>query len=96
MQHYKLYSRLDTRETYFETWGGSTKHPDTITRLSDFKLVDTSIIPVHRQLFQFLLFVASNMLFPGHAREIAEYALELENSYIESFNATISKGEKNE
>ena len=24
----KLYSRLDTKDTYFEMWGSSTKHPD--------------------------------------------------------------------
>lgn len=24
----KLYSRIDTKDTYFEMWGASTKHPD--------------------------------------------------------------------
>lgn len=24
----KLYSRIDTKNTYFEVWGASTKHPD--------------------------------------------------------------------
>ncbi len=27
---YALYSDLDTKETYFELWGGSTKHPDSM------------------------------------------------------------------
>lgn len=25
---YALYSRLETKDTYFELWGASTKHPD--------------------------------------------------------------------
>lgn len=31
----KLYSRIDTKDTYFEIWGGSTKHPDVRRKLSN-------------------------------------------------------------
>lgn len=33
----KIYSRLDTKDTYFEVWGGSTKHPDVRRVLQDDK-----------------------------------------------------------
>jgi hypothetical protein len=31
----KLYSRIDTKDTYFEMWGASTKHPDVRRTLND-------------------------------------------------------------
>lgn len=70
---YKLYSRIDTRDTYLELWGASTKHPDLIYRFSDFKLSEW--VPSYRQLFQWILECASKSNFPIHARWLVDYAL---------------------
>lgn len=70
---YKLYSRIDTHDTYLELWGASTKHPDSMFRFSDFKLCDW--FPPYRQLFQWILECASKMSFPIHARELTDFAL---------------------
>lgn len=70
---YKLYSRIDTHDTYFELWGASTKHPDSMFRFSDFKLCEW--IPPYRQLFQWILECASKLNVPFHARDLVDYAL---------------------
>lgn len=60
-----------------ECWGASTKHPDTFDRMSAWMdMVDTSIIPKQQQVFQWLLYLASRRMFPFHAKQLAEYALE--------------------
>lgn len=75
MQQYVLYSRVSDHETILELWGASTKHPDSIFKLSNFTLAE--YIPVYRQLFQWILFCASALTFPVHARELTDFALDV-------------------
>lgn len=55
-----------------ELWEASTKHPDSIFFMKDFKTVD--FIEKEHQVFQWLLECASKLTFPFHAKELAEYA----------------------
>ena len=70
-----LYSRLSDKETVFETWGASTKHPDAIFHLSDFDL--SPYFEAKDQILPWLLECASKMTFPMHSAWIAMWALEL-------------------
>ena len=57
-----------------ELWEVSTKHPDSIFHMENFKTVD--FIDKKYQVFQWLLECASKLNFPFHAEELAKYALE--------------------
>lgn len=73
MNDLKFYSRIDTRDTYLELWGGSTKHPDLCYSFSDYK--DTnSYIYKELLVYQWLLYCASLMFFPSTSYDIAEFA----------------------
>ena len=75
MRPYVLYSRIDTRDTYLELWGASTKHPDSMFRFSDFNTCDW--FPKDRQIFQWILECASKMTWPIHARALCDFAIEV-------------------
>lgn len=75
MNSYVLYSRLSDKETIFETWGASTKHPDAIFHFSDFDL--SPYFDAKEQIIPWLLECASKMTFPRHSAWIAMWALEL-------------------
>lgn len=70
----KLYSNLSDHDTILELWGGSTKHPDSIFRFSNFKKVEWINDDV--QIFQWILECASKLTFPFYAKELAEWALK--------------------
>ena len=57
-----------------ELWGASTKHPDSIFHMKNFKGVD--FIEPEYQVFQWLLECASKLMYPFHAKELTEYALK--------------------
>ena len=58
-----------------ELWGASTKHPDASFRYSEWE--DKSpYLEDEYQVFQWLLWIASNRLWPFHAKEVVEYAME--------------------
>jgi hypothetical protein len=57
-----------------ELWAASTKHPDSVFHMKDFKKVN--FIEDKYQVFQWLLECASKMTFPFHAKELAEYAFK--------------------
>ena len=57
-----------------ELWAASTKHPDSIFHMNDFKTVD--FIEKEYQVFQWLLECASKLTFPFHAKELVNYALK--------------------
>jgi len=40
----KLYSNIETKNTYFEIWGGSTKHPD-VRRILQYDIDDDRFTP---------------------------------------------------
>ena len=58
-----------------ELWGASTKHPDASFRFSEWG-DKTDVVAEKYQVFQWLLWIASKRLWPFHAKELAEYALE--------------------
>lgn len=57
-----------------ELWGGSTKHPDSTFYFSDFEKNEHLCDEV--QVFQWLLQCASELTFPFHAKQLAEYAIQ--------------------
>ena len=75
MNPYVLYSSLDTKETYLECWGGSTKHPDVIYRFSDDFLL-SPYFDKQDQVIPWLFECASRMTFPVHSYELAKWACE--------------------
>lgn len=64
-------------DVVFESWHTSTKHPDVTYRYSNWKNKSV-IIDDDFQIYQWLLFIASDTLFPFRAKEIARFA---ENVY---------------
>lgn len=74
----KVYKN-DENNYVLELWGASTKHPDSIFHMEDFKMASwvdpTNEKEVEGQVFQWLLECASKLTFPFHAEELARYAL---------------------
>ena len=69
----KVYKN-DENDYVCELWAASTKHPDSVFHMNDFKTVD--FIDKEYQVFQWLLECASKLTFPFHAKELTEYALK--------------------
>lgn len=63
-----------------EIWGASTKHPDSIFHMEDFKVASwvdkNNPEDMKLQVFQWLLECASRMIFPPHAEDLAQYAFD--------------------
>ena len=71
----KIVVRKDDKYIYtLELWGASTKHPDSVFHYSDFHRVP--YFDDKCQVFQWLLWCASRLTFPFHAKQLVEYALE--------------------
>ncbi len=62
------------KDLTLELWSASTKYPDSKFYFSDFK--KCPFVDEKHQVFQWLLECASKLIFPMHAKELAEYALE--------------------
>ena len=69
-----LYSRLEDRETVFELWGASTKHPDSMFYFSDFK--KSEWYDETRQIVPWLFECASRMSWYFNSISIAQFAME--------------------
>lgn len=68
----KLYSRLDTKDTYFEMWGASTKHPDLRRTLQgdieNLKFYTSDIVTsVEYTFFQWVCQCISELSFGTYA-----------------------------
>ena len=88
----KLYSRLDTKDTYFELWGGSTKHPDVRRTLKtdteNKKFIESSlIVDVEYKFFQWVCQSLSELNFGTYA-ELTDF-LEMCKPYFTIHNSTI-------
>jgi hypothetical protein len=81
-----IYSRLDTKNTYFEVWGGSTKHPD-VRRVLQWDKEEKRFIPStfitspEYECFQWLVQCISEMNFGTFGKlaelmEIAKFSFE--------------------
>lgn len=75
MGDYKLYSRLEDRETVLECWGASTKHPDSVFYYSDF--TKSAWVDETDQICPWLLECGSKMNLPYHSMSLGLFALEL-------------------
>ena len=85
----KLYSRLDTKYTYFEIWGGSTKHPDVRRILQDdienLKFYTSGIITsVEYAFFQWVCQCISELSF-GTYSEMRDF-LDMCEPYFTKYN----------
>jgi hypothetical protein len=78
----KIYFNSD--DYVCELWEGSTKHPDAVFHFRDF-VKSAFVEEDNYNIFQWLLEIASKMNFPHHAKEIAEYALEIYGKPLEDF-----------
>ena len=67
----KVYLNKDN-DYVCELWAASTKHPDSVFNMKNFKKVD--FIEDKYQVYQWLLECASKMNFPFHAKELVDYA----------------------
>lgn len=68
-----LYLVRTDNDVVFESWGSSTKHPDVIYKFSRWKN-KSCFIGVDNQIYQWLLFIASDTVFPFRAREIVLFS----------------------
>lgn len=60
-----------------ELWAASTKHPDSVFYFSEWKAKHGwDLLEDKYQVMQWLLYCASQLSWPFHAKELAEYALE--------------------
>lgn len=59
-----LYSNIETHKTYVETWGSSTKHPDTMHIYTNWNACGKGIVeqghPI--DIIQWLMYVVSDIV----------------------------------
>ena len=75
MSSYKLYSRINDRDTVLELWGGSTKHPDSVFHYSDFKKSCVCDDNHPMQLTLWICECASKLTFPFHGIALVNWAM---------------------
>lgn len=68
---YKLYSDISNHETYLECWGASTKHPDSMFRLSNFK--QSPYMEIEDVIFQWALECCSKKLWSFHMYDMLHW-----------------------
>ena len=83
MNEFNLFSNIETRETFLELWGGSTKHPDVRYRFSDYDnrltMEDWSIAG---DIYQWVLYCASCLIVPAHALRCSEWINTIARAYF--------------
>lgn len=57
-----------------ELWGSSTKHPDSVFFYDDERFKKSECVEDTYQIYQWILWCASNMDYPFHAYKMAEDA----------------------
>jgi len=83
MNKFNLFSNIDTKETYLELWGGSTKHPDVRYRFSDYdNRLTTSDWSLIGDIYQWVLYCASRLMFPAHAIRLTEWMNVIAREYF--------------
>ena len=73
-QGYVVYKKDD--DYVCELWGASTKHPDSIYHMNgDKKYIKSGLYDDDvYEVYQWLLYIASNLRFRPYAKRLAEYA----------------------
>ena len=77
MKDYKIF--IGDEDVIFEVWGASTKHPDAnYSMMADVNKGKFVLNPLNMKLadniFQWLLYIASQQMFTCTSKEIVEYA----------------------
>lgn len=88
----KLYSNIKTKNTYFEIWGGSTKHPD-VRRVLQYDTEEGRFFPSEwittpeYEFFQWALQCISELSFGTyyHTQELMEMCEEYFETHNNSF-----------
>lgn len=78
-----IYSNIETKETYIELWGASTKHPDVSYCFSKYqeKYNHCSWLENVSLIYQWILECASLLSIPYHSYELASLANEIYATY---------------
>ena len=74
---YKLYCNIDTKDTILESWGASTKHPDSIYYYSDYDNKSELDDSFEFNGVQWLAYIASNCLWSFHSISLMKWVLEI-------------------
>lgn len=69
----KIVLKKTENDYILELWGASTKHPDSMFRYSEWE-DKISFIENKYQVYQWLLYCASRLNFPLHAKSLVDYA----------------------
>lgn len=76
----KVLYKNDEGNYVLELWGGSTKHPDSVFHMEDWDMASwvdpTDPEQVKGQIPQWLMYCASHLTFPFHARSLALFAID--------------------
>ena len=71
-----LYSDVETKKTYVEFWGASTKHPDSKHcyqyDVEDKKFIESPWSGIEWNILQWLIYVASKMNFIFNSIDIID------------------------
>lgn len=60
-----------------ELWGASTKHPDSIFHMNyDGQYKKNGFYSDEAEVFQWLMWIAAQLCWRPHAKEVVEYALQ--------------------
>ena len=85
MNEFQLYSDIESKKTYFDIWGSSTKHPDchfcleNLVKSEQFQLSD--YCSIERNMFQFMLYCASRLNFDFNAYSVTIFAMKVQEEF---------------
>lgn len=65
--------KWENNDYVLELWGASTKHPDSIFHYSEWEN-KSPYFEDEYQVYQWLLYCASKLDFPFHAKNLVDYA----------------------
>ena len=71
---YEVYDENGEADFTLELWGSSTKYPD-VKRCFSSWADKSEYLTTLDQLFQWCLFVASQLSWPAHAEKLVEFAM---------------------
>lgn len=81
-----VYSSIETKETYCETWGASTKHPDTRAIYNDWELAGKGFVDKSHpiDIIQWLMHVVSNIsCMPWSLKEYIHFVSRMYDDWME-------------
>lgn len=83
-----LYSDIETKKTFVEFWGASTKHPDTIHcyqyDIENGKFIESNFQDIEWNILQWLMYVASQKTFIFHAIDIVRDIITLHDDLLQA------------